>query len=280
MTHLILTPRVDKNGRVTNRHMKPAETDSVLLSGLPAPVIASNVVASPSSELEDVEMLRFLFPDDPEIASNTPFINDAYAEALNIIFEQSPEAKEKIISLMEIGDEGGSSSALKFFKESLDTVVYNIQQRNDLTKRMDDMAGHTATFGEALVRTWAIGSVRSEIGNSFPFNDGQLASKINQGHISLHGTNHKSESAYADDRGYWRAMVSVCMTDPYLFWDQPSDHQIEDIREFLVWASTKDYLGDIIRVGTERNTRNVEHIRSILNLNAQNDSTALSSGTL
>jgi hypothetical protein len=257
--------------------MKPAEMDSGMLSGLPAPVIANNVIASPPSYLEDVEMLRYLFPDDPETASN---INDAYSEALNIIFELSPEAKEKIIALMELGDEGGSHSALKFFKDSLDTIVYNIQQRNELTERMDDMSGHTATFGEALVRSWAIGSVKAEIGNSFPFSDSQLASKINQGHISLHGINHKSESAYADDRGYWRAMVAVCMTNPYLFWDQPSYHKMQDIRDFLAWASTKDHLGDIIRVGAERDTRNVEHIRSILEMNAHDGSTALSSGTL
>lgn len=55
------------------------------------------------------------------------------------------------------------------------------------------------------------------------------------------------------------------------------DEEIIKARELIQWLETKEYLGNIIRVGVERRLRDVESIKGILESGTP---TSLSSGAL
>jgi hypothetical protein len=85
-----------------------------------------------------------------------------------------------------------------------------------------------------------------------------------------------STREYDNDLSYWRAVgATALLVTPR--GEDLKDYEVKRVQELVQWMGTKDYLGDIIRVGVQRGLKDVESIKAILESDTP---TSLSSGAL
>jgi len=264
MSNLVPTPRVDKNGRLTIRHMKPEA----------APATASLSASAPSlgtvgkRQMSDKEFLAYLAPERED------FQHEMYQDALYCITEHSPDVIEDVVSLLELGNEAGSRSVRELLVENLDTVAYQMTQGKDVSSRVDGFENRTDTLKEALVAHWSVGALSSEARECFFYSIQSGVSQTLQVHRSIKSASGTEEH---DDLSYWRAVGATALLVGVLSGDDLSDGEVRERRELVQWMETKEYLGDIIRVGVERGLKDVESIKAVLESDTP---PSLSSGAL
>ena len=265
MSNLVPTPRVDKNGRLTIRHMKPeAATASASLSAS-----APSLGTVGKRQMSDKEFLAYLAPERED------FQHEMYQDALYGITEHSPDVIEDVVSLLELGNEAGSRSVREFFVENLDTVAYQMTQGKDVSSRVDGFENRTDTLKEALVVHWSVGALSSEARECFFYSTQSGVSQTLQVHRSIKSAS--GTEAHANDLSYWRAVGATALLVGVLSGDDLSAGEVRERRELVQWMKTKEYLGDIIRVGVERGLKDVESIKTVLESDVP---PSLSSGAL
>ena len=267
MSNLVPTPRVDKNGRVTTRHMKPESTPV----STPLSVSKPTLGGSGKQTMSDKEFLVYLDPNNRDYVEH-----DEYQNALQDIMEHSPSVMDDVTALLKLGNENGSFAIRAFLQENLDTLVYQYTYRGErITERIDGYEDSTDSLKEALSIHWAIGSLSAETDSFFnSFNTGARAAiEVSRSIRSDYG-----DRDYDSDVSYWRAVgVTALLTGPMTKAEYRSEDQARKSRELVQWMEPMEYLGDIMRVGMERRFKDVESIKAILDSDAPS---SLSSGTL
>lgn len=258
------TPRVDKNGRLTTRHMRPEEEAAPASLNVPKPSLGT----SSKPPMSDKEFLAYLDPD------NKNYEHPMYQDALYSIAEHSPNVIEDAMALLELGNEAGSKSVRDLLEENLNTLVFQATQQRVVSSRIDGYEDSTDSLKEALAINWAVGSLSSEAPDQFLYSVDHGIRKT----LALHNytKQESSEREYDSDLSYWRAVgATAILISPNV--DDMDDKEILKARELIQWMETKGYLGDIIRVGVDRGLRDVESIKGILESGTP---TSLSSGAL
>lgn len=249
---------------------------------MPSPVISTAKKTPDMAEMSDQELLDTLYPDQSEENSVTLEGDSApaYVVALQEVFESDPNAKPKLIELLERGNPSGTKSVLAFLRDGLDTIVYLNSHKEGITPSiMEDIASHTP-MAETFVRRWSLGSVRGEtsVGDKLPVDRIDLL--VRQWHKTLRAKASNEQGSERDDTSYYRALTALCLTNQWLIQDDPSEEEVSEAGRFVEWASKQEYLGNIVDVGEARDIRDVEHIKSLLELNSEGGASALSSGNL
>lgn len=264
MNTLVPTPRIDKNGRLTTRHMKPEAVSASTSLSAPTPSLGASGVR----QMGDKEFLTYVDPKNKEYQQH-----GEYVDALHSIVEHSPTVIEDVTVLLELGNEAGSEAIRDFVGENLDTIVYQTTQRKVVSSRVDGFEDSN-TLKEALAIHWSVASLSSEARECFFYSLSSGVRKTLEVHKGIKPKS--SEREYDDDLPYWRAVgATAILANPR--GEDLTDEEVKNLQELVQWMETKDYLGDIIRVGVERGLKDAESIRAILESDAP---TSLSSGAL
>jgi hypothetical protein len=221
--------------------------------------------------MSDREFLTFLDPNNTDYREH-----EEYQNALQDIMEHSPNVMDDVLGLLKLGNENGSFAVRAFMQENLDTLVYQSTHRGErIAERIDGYEDSTDSLREALSIHWAIGSLSAESDSFFnSFNTGARAAI----EVSRSIRPDYGDRDYDSDVSYWRAVgVTALLTGPLTKAEYKNDDQLRKSRELVQWMEPMEYLGDIMRVGTERNFRDVESIKAILESETP---TSLSSGAL
>lgn len=264
MSNLVPTPRTDKNGRTVIRHMKQEgrNTSSSLAAAAPS-------LQHSKPPMSDAEFLYYLDSKNGQYQEH----DDYYQRALQKIVEFSPTVKEDVVALYEMGNEKGSLAVLELLQENLDTIVYQWTRNQIVASRVDGMEHHLS-LKESLSVYWSVGSLSSEADKTFY----SLSSGVRQA-VELHKALSSDDSTKQteDDLPYWRAVSAATLIMGYESRVDLTPELIRERREMVEWLESKEYLGDIIRVGLERGLKDMDSIKTIL----ESDSPAsLSSGAL
>lgn len=217
--------------------------------------------------MSDEEFLAYLDPD------NKDYEHPMYQNALYRITEHSPNVMQEALSLLKLGNEAGSRGVREYFQHALDDVVYKMLNDIDVSARTDDLSYRTESLTEALAANWSLETLRAEARDCF-YRDGSVIDDMMRVHVHIKsGSNDKD---YENDLSYWRAIGAFTLMNlPYR--RELEDADAEEIQQTVQWLETKDYLGDIVRVGVERGLNDVDGIKAILESGAP---PSLSSGAL
>jgi hypothetical protein len=244
--------------------MKPeATTASTSLSAATPSLGASGV-----HQMSDKEFLAYVDPKNKDFQQH-----GEYVDALHNIAEHSPTVTEDVIALLELGNEAGSEAIRDFLGENLDTIVYQTTQRKVVSSRVDGFEDSN-TLKEALAIHWSVASLSSEAKDCFFYSLSSGVRKALAVHEHIKPQNSTRE--YDNDLSYWRAVgATALLVTPR--GEDLKDYEVKRVQELVQWMGTKDYLGDIIRVGVQRGLKDVESIKAILE---SDTTTSLSSGAL
>jgi hypothetical protein len=243
--------------------MKPEAADASSALNASAPSLG----ATSGPPMSDEAFLSYLDPN------NKYYEDPMYQDALYRITEHSPNAMQDALSLLKLGNEAGSRGVREYFQHVLDDVVYKIINSFDVSARTDDLSYRTESLTEALAANWSLETLRAEAGDCF-YSNGSVIDDMLRVHARI--KSESSDKDYEFDLPYWKAIGAFTLMNlPYRRGLEDAD--AEEIQETVQWLETKEYLGDIIRVGVERGLNDVEGIRAILESDAP---PSLSSGAL
>jgi hypothetical protein len=110
---------------------------------------------------------------------------------------------------------------------------------------------------------WSVGSLGSEVSGGIP---GSLSTRVriaiavDECLRAKGGVEHDE-----DDLSYWRAVsVSGTLAGVIRMEDDLGSDVIDTRNELVKWLETKEYLGDVLRVGMERGLSKIDDIKAIL----------------
>lgn len=260
MSHLIPTPRTDKNGVTSIRHMQPVVEKKPLRSVIP---VVSAPVGDARTETERLAAL--LYPDetDPQ--------HDSLLLDIEVIRKEIPgflDGAERIFS-------GASETALSLFRERVTDVVarYKImgsdyRWRTEWKRTLDHFREDVSP--NDLRRLLHCGNVLEETGNTDRLNIPGMVSNVvlkEMHHYDIHfDANNVSDQQ-------WRGIVAFTLTDlthvsmPGL--DPKQDRLKErafnrETKKFIAYAGTHKDLNLLVRTATERKTLNVGELKQII----------------
>jgi hypothetical protein len=227
MSNLIPTPRTDKNGRIIIRHMKDQNDDSKKMASFPHVAISTVSSAMPS----DDTLVEMIFGSSPDPEFVPKF--HKYLEALPL---SDSGMISSFVALVGAGSPGGTETARRFLSVKLESaILYN-------------SIVHPRYTGQ-LLRAWAIGDVREDMG--LPF-DQRGEFNIIEGVSGIRSLLQQDKQPHDDvttDLPYWRGLTALYLTNLDLF---AEDQDIETAKRFIEWAGHRDDIGAVVKLAAER----------------------------
>lgn len=256
MSNLIPTQRTDKNGRTIIRHMKDQNDDSKKLASFPHVAISTVSSAMPS----DDDLVEMIFGSSPDPEFVPKF--KKYLEGLPL---SDSGMISSFVALVGAGSPGGTETARRFLSEKLESaILYN-------------SIVHPRYTGQ-LLRAWAIGDVRDEVGLPFDQRGEYNIIEGVSGIRSLLKQGKQDKQPHDDvttDLPYWRGLTALYLTDLDLF---AEDEDIETAKRFIEWAGHRDDIGAVVRLAAERTIGEPAELEDLMN--EMKGHSALGDGTL
>lgn len=252
MSNLIPTPIVDKRGKRTTVHKKPATAASTR-SAMPGPVLP----AEPDTALAHREELKALLSGDGNFTS---LMTDLDA-IMKMIDEDNAGSVPLFIRLLTTGTESARARTSSVIKADM----IDIQEAFDAAKRGDTgspvwkydcMTSWHPSSGDHALRAWNVMNVIEEVGNGVNANDvfyqiGDLEMLYST--VDPDCQNHPTEDSF------WRGTAALGMCS-----DVPYKEEEPRVKKFTDWAGSHEDISSVIRVAMERETLDVDVLEDIL----------------
>jgi hypothetical protein len=213
--------------------------------------------AAPMATLSDDELVEMIFGSSPDPEFVPRF--KRYLE--NLPFSDSGMIST-FVTLVGADSPGGTDAARRFLSEKLwSAVLYG----TELPPR----------YKGQLLRAWAIGEVRDDVG--IPF-DQRGEYDIIEGVCGIRSMLRMDSKRYDDvatDLPHWRGLAALHLTELDLF---DEDEDIETATRFIEWAGHRDDIGAVVRLAKERSIGEPDELESLMaEMQSHN---ALGDGTL
>jgi hypothetical protein len=242
---LIPTPRTDKNGITSIRHMKPEMTPSVPVKHLPAVTLP----AAPEEpvELTDEQLIDLI---DPE-----RLIPEGVDTYLDLLREDDPETLPYISKLLTTGSERGREEILEVFRNQLNRLANHYTYDGDDWRVRSEDIRSPFLEGELNLR-WVLANLADELpGYRDEIPGGGTLGSIMNIHHSHAGYHNRSHQAMEPE--YWRGIAAIHLSGlPYRAKDNTD--------KFIWWAGRHDNLGAVIQLASERRTLDVDTLSGVL----------------
>lgn len=242
---LIPTPRTDKNGVTSIRHMKPETTPSVPVKRLPAVTLPSAPTAP--VELTDEQLIAIVDPDSS--------IPEGIGTYLDILREDNPDTLPYISKLLTTGSQSGRDATLERFRTQLNKIAdHYVYEFEDWRVRSEDL--RSPHLEEVLSLTWTAANMADEL----PVHRDELSYRNALSQISAINNSHQrhyDQSQRTMEPAYWRGITAIHLSGlPY--------RAKPNTVKFIWWAGRHENIGAVIELAAERKTLDVDTLSGLL----------------
>jgi hypothetical protein len=219
--------------------MKDQGDDSKKLRAFPQVSPSAAPIATPS----DDELVEMIFGSSPD-----PKFVPKFKRHLELLSFSDSRMIASFVTLVGAGSPSGTDAARRFLSGKLESAV------------LFGTELHSRYKGQ-LLRAWAIGEVRDDVG--IPF-DQRGEYDIIEGVCGIRSMLRMDSKPYDDvdtDLPYWRGLTALYLTDLDLFVE---DEDIETAKRFIEWAGHRDDIGAVVRLAKERSIGEPEELESLM----------------
>lgn len=248
MSNLIPTPRTNKNGVTSIRHMKPEHP------GTPAAhaALASIAPAAPQapasiSNKRVISMLKNSF--------NMP--DTAIEVCLDYMRSDNEETIPLAVHLMSNGNEDARRMAHNIFYQAirrLDNARYEEETDEFWYEKCE--ASWSDSLQPELAMVWAVGETIDETETSTSWATLRTSATYFNNALMVDAGHGDEKSPTSTE--YWRGISALALAN------ELEKGSMDEWREFVEHAGTHDDLKSLVNTAKERGTVNVESLRSIM----------------
>lgn len=242
---LIPTPRTDKNGVTSIRHMKPETAPSAASRNLPAVALP----ASPTApvELTDEQLIALVDPDSS--------IPEGIGTYLDILREDNPDTLPYVSQLLTTGSQIARDTTLNEFSVILNKIAdHYVYEFEDWRVRSEDL--RSPHLEDVLSLTWTAANMADEL----PSYRDELSPRNALREIAtIHSSHqrHYDQSQRTMEPAYWRGITAIHLSGlPY--------RAKSNTVKFIWWAGRHENIGAVIKLASERKTIDVETLSGLL----------------
>lgn len=242
---LIPTPRTDKNGFTSIRHMKPETAPSAASRNLPA--VALPALPTAPVELTDEQLIALVDPDSS--------IPEGIGTYLDILREDNPDTLPYVSQLLTTGNERGREATLERFRTQLNKIANHYIYDSTQWRAQSEYIRSPFLEGE-LNKTWTIANLADELdSHKHELEDDLMSSQADDLHRQHQGACGQFQRTM--DTDYWRGIIAIGLSGAPM-------RGPKDTSRFIWWAGRHDDLGAVIHLATERDTIDVDTLSGIL----------------
>lgn len=261
MSHLIPTPRTDKNGVTSIRHMKPEAGSET--KGRSIPLVKSTSPSADTIVIDD--LIDLVFGDEEGVD------RESAHQELSAIHKHSPETFPTLLKLSAVG----TDRAHTLLREQVVRTVSTLSMSRGIYGKRDNWDSSEATTCQRLSpnrlrQAWNCGNVMEETGNAdYSAIPGRFERVIAK-ELPKYIPNLDTETA---DDSVWRGIAAFTLTDIVYdpaHYDTPAQKKAaerkyqRDAKKFIEYAGKHKDINTVVRLAIERDTLDVADLKSLI----------------
>lgn len=184
--------------------------------------------------------------------------------ALVLLLKQYPGLEKVFRELLANENPGGTTSACTCFEGLISEMSSVMSYTRDPNYWRINVGERDAAPEELLVRAWAIGSVRQELGSAFfkGLSDEDILDGFIDMRIMMYGDSNRPD--HSTDINYWRGMA--VLRPIYVEIDYEFDvHNIDEAaHQFALWAGMHPNLHAVADTAMTRRTIDAETLQELI----------------
>lgn len=207
-------------------------------------------------EIDDILYLIYMEPVEYLLPSSR--------SALVLLLRQYPTLESVFRDLMARNNQYGGFSAGDCMNRLLDDLTAVMNYTRDPAYWRLNYADYHARPEELIVRAWAIGSIKEDLGAAFfkGLSDEQILDGFGDMRIMMYGDANQPD--YSTDTDYWRGMAMLRPIYVEIDYEFGNEQERDAAHRFIEWAGKHSNPGIIADTALARRTIDVDTLESVI----------------
>jgi hypothetical protein len=208
---------------------------------------------------EEIDDLLFLIYFEP-----VQYLHPSSRIVLPLLLQQHPGLERVFRDLHARNVQGGSFSAGDCMKILIDDLSAVMNHTRDPAYWRISKHDYDAPPEEMIVRAWAIGSVKADLGHEYfkDLNDERLFDEFADMRRMIYGDNNQPD--YSTDTDYWRGMAILRPIYVEIEYEFDTRQKRDAAHRFIEWSGKHPNPGVVAETAIARRTLDVDTLESVI----------------